>query len=143
LDNNDEHERGREMVFLPVYEEHADALVILTSFPMGKHEPFDLHLCNKLETHVKGTARVGCRAATNGIVVPVPASTTRDSNPASGNTFMFASITFEEMHGYEFLAVVDRRGYGDFGGDKFFMAEPYSFDINTRVIEKSMLGKSQ
>ncbi|KAI8336530.1 PGAP1-like protein-domain-containing protein [Chlamydoabsidia padenii] len=138
LDKNDEHGLKKEMVFLPVYEEHADALAILTSFPMGKHEPFDLHLCNKLETHMKGTTRMGCRAATNGIAVSVPASTPKDSNPASGNTFMFASITFEEMHGYEYLAVLDRRGLGDFAGGGFFMAEPYGFDINYQLIEKSM-----
>ncbi|KAI8339120.1 PGAP1-like protein-domain-containing protein [Chlamydoabsidia padenii] len=137
LDKDDEHVTEKKMVFLPVYE-GADALAILTSYPMGKHEPLDLLLCNKLEMRKKGTTRMGCRAATDEIVVPIPASTLHESSPSSGNTFTFASITFEEMQGYEFLAIMDRRGLGDFGSN-FFIAEPYDFDTNTKYIDKSML----
>ncbi|ORZ24069.1 PGAP1-like protein-domain-containing protein [Absidia repens] len=150
LDKNNDHDSQRKMIFLPVYE-GADALAMLTSYPMGKHEPLDILLCNKLETHIKGTTRMGCRAASSGIVVPVPASISQDSNPSapisqdstpsSGEIFNFASITFEEMHGYEFLSVVDRRRSSDFGGGAgtgFLIAEPYDFDTNTQIIEKSM-----
>ncbi|ORZ14161.1 PGAP1-like protein-domain-containing protein [Absidia repens] len=142
LDNNNSNFGGhrKTMTFLPSYE-GADGFAVLTSFSVGKGEPFDLLLCNKLEKRVKGTTRMGCRAATtnDGIVVPIPASTSQDTNPASGNTFMFASITFEEMHGYEFLAILDRRGHGDTFSRGFLMAEPYDFDTNTRIVEKSML----
>ncbi|KAI8085116.1 PGAP1-like protein-domain-containing protein [Halteromyces radiatus] len=137
LDQSDK-DGQKGMVFLPVYE-GADALAMLTSYPMDKQlGHFDLLLCNKLETHIKGTTRMGCRAVTDSIVVPVPASTSQNIDLSSGNTFMFASITFEEMQGYEFLSVVDRRGNGDFGSGGFLIVEPYDFDTNTRVIEKSM-----
>ncbi|KAI9304503.1 PGAP1-like protein-domain-containing protein [Cunninghamella echinulata] len=131
LDNEDYG--SQRMIFLPVYE-GADAFSILTNQVLGKHEAFDLYLCNKLENHIKGTTRMGCRSVSPSISTTIPASTTYEKEAHNVSTFMFASITFEEMHDYEFLCIIDRRN----ASPGFLIAEPYDFDTNTRIIDKSI-----
>ncbi|KAI8064463.1 PGAP1-like protein-domain-containing protein [Gongronella butleri] len=119
------------MTFLPVYE-GADAFSVLSNHAFGAHHPLELVLCNKRETRVKGTVRMGCRAVGDALRVALPSSSVSSAIPYS-----FATITFEEMRPYEFLALIDRH-VAPWPHDYFFLAEPYDFDANTRNIDQSI-----
>jgi hypothetical protein len=119
---------------------NADAFSVLSDQVVGIDGRFELLLCSKLNDHYSdsnnNTTRVTCRSS-NSVTVPIPASTKKDIYPFSGNTFSFASIEFNEMGSYSYLAVIDKGG-----PPGFLILEPFRSQTNSQVLRQSMLCKS-
>ncbi|KAG0192309.1 GPI inositol deacylase [Apophysomyces sp. BC1034] len=123
------------MTFLPVFDNSGkNVFGVLTDMPIDATERFDLLLCNKLESHVVGYTRAGCRSA-RAIVAPIPASVSKEERQKSNSNFMFANIAFSEMAGYEYLAIVHKEGTNG-----FLIVEPHDIQETRQSIDKSMLA---
>ncbi|OAD80621.1 hypothetical protein PHYBLDRAFT_10352, partial [Phycomyces blakesleeanus NRRL 1555(-)] len=110
------------------------AFSILTDQSIDTSKQFDILLCNKLNQQMPDTTRVGCRPARS-IAVPVPASSYKDTDSFSGNTFTFASIAFAEMLEYEYLAIAHRPSL-----DGFLIAEAFDMQDTHQTIDDPMVS---
>lgn len=111
---------------------NADAFALLSDQPWNEEEGrFQIKLCAATNSR-----RVVCRAI-HELAIPVPASTTDDQYPFSGNTFSFATFDFKQMGEFSFLAVFDE-GKSRSG---FLVIEPYQKATSMQVIHQSMLCK--
>ncbi|KAI7903837.1 PGAP1-like protein-domain-containing protein [Cokeromyces recurvatus] len=119
------------IVFLPTVA-NADAFAILSDDNDGSR--FELMLCSEVE-RINSSPTVACRSIQS-IIVPVPASVQNIQYPFSGEHFSFASLEFQEMGTFSWLAVRDR-GHGK---GTFLIVEPFMRAVNHQTIRQSMLS---
>lgn len=125
-------EQRRAKISLMPKDPGSNAFALLTDQSLGNSSRFELMLCNRDK---RADSRLDCLPASQ-IAVLVPASTVYDTQPFSGRTFSFVSLTYDEMNEFKWFAVLDRGG-----SDGFLVAESFSTEANTHRIDKSMLGK--